>query len=329
MVMNLAKRAYHKVNIILGKEIDWSEHRKSFGSLHPDKTFYVIRRSDKLAGINSHFISAMGHIRYAVRNGWIPIIDMKNYPNALLDEKQLGIRNAWDNYFGQPCTYSLDEVYQSRNVILSEGMPLKIYPNDNMEFFTRPDLMRMWHEYFVKYVGFSKELQDKVKEKYAQYMEDKSKDRILGAFLRGTDYLTLKPYEHPVQPTVQEAIRKALEVMEAQCCQWLFLVTEDQSILDAFRDKFADRLIYIKEQPRYSVMSSGEHIAEYSFNRENDNYLKGMECLVQMGLLMKCNCLIGGRTSGCVAAMVMQPEYDYTYFWNLGRYGIDDVLDEV
>ena len=329
LVVNIVERIYHKTKIVLGKEIDWSEHWKSFGDVHPDKTFYVIRRCDKFAGVNSHFISVMGHIRYAVLNGWTPVVDMKNYQNALLDEKKIGIYNAWEYYFKQPCICSLDEVYQSKNVILSEGMPPKVYPNDNMEFFTRPDLIWMWHRYFVKYVGFSEVLHKKIEEKHVQYFKGKENDRILGIFLRGTDYVTLKPYEHPVQPTVQEAIKKASKVMKEQECRWLFLVTEDQRILDAFCDEFADCLIYIKEQPRYGEMSSGEHIAEYSFHRENDKYLKGMECMIQIGLLMKCNCFIGGRTSGCVAAMVMQPYYDYTYFWNLGRYGIDDVIDEV
>lgn len=50
-----------------GKDIDWSEHMKRFGDLNPDKTFYVVRREDRLAGVNSHFISNMGYIRYALQ----------------------------------------------------------------------------------------------------------------------------------------------------------------------------------------------------------------------------------------------------------------------
>lgn len=60
-------------------------------------------------------------------------------------------------------------------------------------------------------------------------------------------------------------------------------MTEDQYILDLFIEAFANRLIYIKEQLRYSGMASGEYIAKHSFHREQDNYLKGMECMVQGG----------------------------------------------
>lgn len=323
----MLQRIKRRIHILIGKETDWSEHRKSYGTKNPDITFYVIRRSDRFAGVNSHFIFTLGHIRYAVRNGWIPIVDMQNYPNAFLEENEVGSRNAWEFYFRQPCDYSLEEVYQSKNVILSSGMPLQVYPNDSMEFFTRPELLEMWNGYYRKYLGFSEKLQTEIDLRFQEYFKGKINDRVLGVFLRGTDYLTLRPYEHPVQPSVEASIAKSKSVLEEQHCRWIYLVTEDQNILDAYIKEFGEFLIYIKEQPRYKQMLPGEHIAEHAFARENDKYLKGVDCLVQMGLLMRCNCFIAGRTSGAVATMVMQPQYDYAYFWNLGRYGIDDVLE--
>lgn len=327
--MNIANRAIMRIKVMTGQEINWSEHRKCFGGLNKDITFYVIRRCDELAGVNSHFISAMGHIRYALRNGWIPIVDMQNYPNALLEEYEVGAKNAWEFYFKQPCNYCLEEVYNSKNVILSSGFPHQVYPNDTMEFFTRRELIQMWHRYFQKYLGFSNQLQKEIDVRYTQYFADKKGEKVLGLFLRGTDYISLRPYEHPVQPSIEMALSKTHEIIEEQGCQWVFLVTEDQSILESFQKEFRKKLFFVQEQQRFKEMLPGEHIAEHSFHRDNDRYLKGMEGLIQMGLLTKCNCLAAGRTSGSVAAMVMQPDYEYTYFWNLGRYGIDDELDKV
>lgn len=330
MVMNVIERLSHRTRIILGKEIDWSEHRKSFGNLHPDKTFYVIRRRNGHVGINSQFNTGMGHVRYAINHGWIPVIDMQNYPNEYLEPLEKGHKNAWEFYFNQPFggQYSLNEVYKSRNVVLSSGEPLPVCPNDSMEFFTRPDLIRMWSRYFHKYIGFSPELSHEVNKNYLQYLSDKKEGRILGVSLRGTDYLA-KPYEHPVQPSIEQALKTTRRVMLEQRCEWVYLTAEDIQILDAYKKEFGDKLIYIKEAQMYDKLLPGENIAGHSFDRENDKYLRGMEYMTQKALLTKCNCLIGGRTSGNVAAMVWQPEYDYTYFWNLGRYGIDDVLDEV
>lgn len=330
MVMSILERVCHRAKIILGRETDWSEHRKSFGNLHSDKTFYVIRRCDSHAGINSQFNTDMGHVRYAINRGWIPIIDMQNYPNEYLESQEKGCKNAWNFYFKQPFSeqYSLEDVYQSRNVVLSSGMPLTVCPNDSMEFFTRPDLIRMWNRYFEKYVGFSSELSKEINNKFVQYLSGKKNGRILGVSLRGTDYLN-KPYQHPVQPSIDQALEKTKRVMQEQRCEWVYLAAEDMQILDSYQREFGDKLIYIKEVQMYDKLLPGENITSHSFDRKNDKYLRGMEYLTQKALLTKCNCLIGGRTSGNVAVMVWQPEYDYTYFWNLGRYGIDDVIDEV
>lgn len=328
--MDIVNRAIKRIRVITGQDVNWSEHKKCFGNMNPDKIFYVIRRCDAHAGINSQFNTDMGHLRYAVNQGWIPIIDMQNYPNEYLEPEEIGNKNAWDFYFRQPFAgqYSLEEVYESQNVILSSGEPLAVCPNDSMEFFTRLELIRMWNQYFRKYCGFSAELSKEIDNKFAQYLEGKEKDKILGVSLRGTDYLN-KPYQHPVQPSIRQALEVTKRVVQEQKCKWIYLAAEDVHILKAYQEEFGDRLIYIQEVQMYDKLLPGENITAHSFDRKRDKYLRGMEYMMQKALLTRCNCLIGGRTSGNVAVMVWQPEYDYTYFWNLGRYGMDDVLDEV
>ena len=161
-----------------------------------------------------------------------------------------------------------------------------------------------------------------------QYFKEKEGGRILGVSLRGTDYFN-KPYEHPVQPTIEQAIEVTHKVIEEQKCKWIYLAAEDVHIIDAYEQEFGECLFYVREVQAYGDLKPGENITSHSFDRENDRYLRGMEYMMQKALLTKCNCLIGGRTSGNVAVMVWKPKYDYTYFWNLGRYGIDDVIDRV
>ncbi len=77
----------------------------------------------------------------------------------------------------------------------------------------------MLHTYFRKYVGVSEEIQRQIDIRYRQYMQAKKKERILGVFLRGTDYVSVKPYEHSRQPSVEEAIQKSKEVIQSQNCK--------------------------------------------------------------------------------------------------------------
>lgn len=309
------------------KYFKMKERKKRYGTRNGDVTYYVIRRDAENAGINSYFITNLGHIVWGLKHGWVPIVDMKNYSNAYLKNNELGEKNAWEYYFNQPaeCNVSLEEVYKSKNVILSSGYAPKAYPSDSMDFFTRKETMILWHDYFVHHVGFSKVLTDEVTIYYNKYLADKliRGERILCVSLRGCGYWNSRPYGHPVQPTIEQAIRKTYEVMKQYNCQWVYLATEDIEIENKYTDEFKDKLIFYKERKMYKDLK-GEDAVYYSFDRENDEYLKGMEYEVQMILGTYCNCFIGGRTSGNVAAMVFNPYYDYTYFWNLGRYGIDD-----
>lgn len=59
---------------------------------------------------------------------------------------------------------------------------------------------------------------------------------------RGTDYLSNRPKNHPVQPEPQEAIRKAREVMREHHCRRIYLATEDEDIYRQFREAFGDAL---------------------------------------------------------------------------------------
>ncbi len=72
------------------KYFKMKERKKRYGTRNGDVTYYVIRRDAENAGINSYFITNLGHIVWGLKHGWIPIVDMKNYSNAYLKNNELG-----------------------------------------------------------------------------------------------------------------------------------------------------------------------------------------------------------------------------------------------
>ena len=73
-------------------DTDWNERYLKRGD--PTKpTYYIIYRKDANVGLFSNFIVFSGHIRYALSKGWIPVIDMQNYPNNCLSPEKLGKKN--------------------------------------------------------------------------------------------------------------------------------------------------------------------------------------------------------------------------------------------
>lgn len=57
----------------------------------------------------SYFNTILGGIAYADKKGYIPVVDMKNYPNTYLFSDEVGRVNAWEYYFEQPGGMSLEE----------------------------------------------------------------------------------------------------------------------------------------------------------------------------------------------------------------------------
>ena len=71
---------------------NWDEHyiRQKKGGGSNSLTFYIIRRQDISVGLFSNYIVFAGHIRYALAQGWLPVIDMQNYPNTYLEPELIG-----------------------------------------------------------------------------------------------------------------------------------------------------------------------------------------------------------------------------------------------
>ncbi len=74
----------------------WKRTEMSICEDGPD--YYVIRRKGKV-GLFSIYITTIGQIKYALRNGMIPVVDLMNYRNLYMGIESLGKYNPWENLF--------------------------------------------------------------------------------------------------------------------------------------------------------------------------------------------------------------------------------------
>ena len=108
---------------------DLRQHDKSFGPLNPGLRFCVLRPSGTAEGLLSMYLGIVRSVHRLIHGGYIPVIDWQNYRTQYnIDSPVSGTRNAWEYYFEQPSSHTLDEVYQSRNVRLS-GWTLRNSPH--------------------------------------------------------------------------------------------------------------------------------------------------------------------------------------------------------
>ena len=180
-------------------DTNWDEHYIRRGD--PSKsTYYIIRVNLPVNGIFSIITHITGHIRYALSKGWLPVVDMQNYPNVCLAPEKFGKENSWEYYFEQPLRIGLEQAYSGENVILSCN---KVHPmpywDNNIFYDNNHRLVTEWRMLTkLGLLRIKEELMKEIMELRAKLFS--SKDRVLGVLLRGTDYFALKPKWHPVPP---------------------------------------------------------------------------------------------------------------------------------
>ena len=92
---------------------------KTFGNLNENKIFYVIKRSPG-TGLFSNVTFVLNHLKICEKNNFIPIIDMENFKTIYNELGKIkNTYNSWEYYFQKISDYSLNDVYKSKNVIIT------------------------------------------------------------------------------------------------------------------------------------------------------------------------------------------------------------------
>lgn len=280
---------------------------KTFGSQNPDRTFFVLRSFGVESGLLALYQQKMLGVEYAIENGYVPIVDLKNYRCQYSTDDNV---NAWDQFFEQPTEIALDEVYKSKNVMI-QGTEI---PKTEDSIFSKweNDLFnRKRHEFIHKYAKVSSGIENEA----VQYCQKHK--HLLGVFLRGTDYVALRPKGHKVQPTCEEMFVKIDEFLKQHSIEHIFLVTEDKSIRDKFEAKYGSLLLENiglvfdqYDQSNYLYKSIPE-------NLKNENAKLYLKKLV---ILSRCDYLVSSIANGSAFAISYSKGYKDHYVFDKGEY---------
>lgn len=297
--------------------------KKSYGSKNPDCIFYVIRRFLTEEGLLSMYYGILRDIAYAQEKGYIPVVDLENSKTQYTTGKLInGTRNAWEYFWNQPSEYSLDEVYHSKNVILSgndkkadeERKNTKLSSLLSRRDFQDEEVIHELYQFIKKHADIAPYIYEKAEHIYNEQFNN---EKVMGVFLRGTDYTTFRPARHAVQPSKEYVYEKLLELKQRCPAEKVFLVTEDDGIYNFFKNKLGESLIEV-EDIRFPQYKGDDYIFKYC---KGNSYQVGLCYLVKLLLLSKCNYLIASIASGSTFANVMNDNhYEERVFIDLGVY---------
>ena len=294
------------------------EKKTSYGEENREITIYIIRpRTDGVEGLMALLMGVIKNLNYAEKKRYISVVDFKNYHTQYADGDSENI-NVWDYFFEPVSDFSLSAAYRSKKVVLS-GLNAILHCDEYLNQRMDKNSLEKARGFVRKRIRYSKLTNNRVKSE----INDMDLQETLGLYIRGTDYTKLKPAGHPIQPSTEQAIRKADEFLKQYNLKKVFLVTEDYDIYIKIKEHYGNRL---------RIVSFDSFISGYS----GDNYLslnngdlsqlantaidRGMNYLVKIIILSKCKCFVGGNTCGSWAAQVLSDGYEDSYVFDLGRY---------
>lgn len=291
------------------------------------KKYYVIQINNPTAGVFALFFSVTSHILFAVEQGYIPVVDLKHVQNQYFKDGKTYKENAWEYFFEQPFNIGLDDIENDAQIILSTGTPFDKYNlTPGLIPQTLDDKTRSF-PYLAevgKYLKFNKELQTYIEDEYKKLIGNEKE--VLGIICRGTDYTSLRPYNHSIPPEPETLVKKAKDLFEKYNYKKIWLATEDVDIYEMFKNEFKDVMIDF-EQYRFS-RKENKYISELiKEDKENKDisYNIAKKYLLSMYILSRCKYIIGSRTFGTLGAYILSDNFKNTEYLDIsdnGRYGI-------
>lgn len=172
-----------------------------FGKLNSGRLFYVIRCPKSELGFFGLYNYVVDNLKLAESKNAEPVIDWKYYPNDyILEDKLVGRANAWDYFFLPASGVSLEEVYRSKNVIMSGGA----YSGTLSEVRDADESLHS-SRLIAKYIVLNERTEDLLDREYKRLAMGKG--RVLGVKCRGADFRETRPKNHVICPDVETTVR--------------------------------------------------------------------------------------------------------------------------
>ena len=298
-------------SIMVLTSLYWLKRRFSYGPLNPQKTFYLIKQPVKENGITAIAANVIGMVQMLKKNHpeIIPVVDLGI--DGDLNQFTMGSgEDVWRMFFKDISDVSLEEVYNSKNVILDQNSNINFNP-----YLTEYVLGFNYNK--VRYNGIL-EYQDEVQE----YVDNKLKDlfpegkRVLGVVARGTDYFTERTKKYvPKRISNEELFEKVKAHMKNDDFDYLFLATEDLGVLMMYEDsEFKDKLIYLDQyRVDYQVeTNNGKLLIEIYAREKKDPYTRTLDYICVLEALKRCNALCANTRCGALNyAVSFEPPYEF------------------
>lgn len=272
------------------------------------KKYYIIRLHEPGAGFFSNYWFVVGHLVFADKLKYIPVVDMQNYHTLYSEDHPVnGEKNVWNYYFENKNKISLEDIYDSKKFVLSEDRPLNKYGNRySLKEYRFPTInsIDFFNPLIKRYISIRPEIIEEFRIQWGNSV--RGKNNILGIHVRGTDMKNIQD-NHFVPVENEEYLRNTKEMIKKYKIDAIFVASDEKDVVQMFNDAFDEpeyKKLLVFSNPvyrnnvQYNVGKAvGIHDQTFVKIRENHRYLLGLEVLKDAWFLSKCNYLICGHSN--------------------------------
>ena len=313
-LLNLHKKKYYLNDVNKVFHIKIKNNKKY---IYSHIKFAIIKRTNcPTCGLFSFYIVHLGCINKYLNLGYIPIIDLKSFPN-IYNCFNISNKNIWEIFFDQPYGFKLEEVLKmSKKLAYFECTSNENRPDPINSYYNKL-LIDFWHNFSKKYMPIKSRI---INESF-NIMKKlfNNSDNVLGVKMRGTDYISLKLKDHPIPPSLNKVFLDIKKMNKKYKYDWIFIATEDDMIKEKFIIKFKNNIKYLN--PKYKInynYKTKEFITLSKNVKCNIDYTKNY--LINIIILSKCKDIIAAKGSGTIAIFILNNRIRNSIIYNLGEY---------
>ena len=291
--------------------------------INPNKKDYSLYRFSIVqrlqcpnCGFFSFYMLHLGCLKKCLSMGYIPIIDLKSFPNAY-NNGNTSIINPWENFFYQPYNYTLEEVkLYAKNITFFECIPEVFRPEEKKLYYNK-NLINFWHNLEQKYMPLKREIiKESIDIMKALFGNSTN---VLGVKMRGTDYISVRPRGHSIQPQIESVISDVKMMDQKYKYDFIFFATEDEMQKKKFVPEFGNKLKLLN--PNVTINYDYNNPNMINLNEKiygNIEYIKNY--VLNIIILSKCLDIITTRCNGAAAIFILTNGFRHTKIYNLGEY---------
>ena len=177
--------------------------------------------------------------------------------------------------------------------------------------------LNFWHYFAIKYSGIKKEII--IQSNKLIYKLFHNSKNILGILARGTDYIALKPKNHPIPPNVSDIINDIKLMDYKNKYDYFFFSTEDEIIREKITKTFPSKLKQIIPKIKINYNYSNKTFLGFNKNvKGNIEYNKIY--LLNIVILSKCLDLLASGCNGSTGILILTNGFRNMKIYNKGVY---------